>query len=434
MHRRCAGPIGIGQKVIVRETLPNGVKLIAQEMTGFRSVSMAVWIQAGSVYEIGAESGISHFIEHMVFKGTESRSASDIAAEMDAVGGSINAYTAKECTCFYAKVLGENIDLAADMLSDIACRPSLDPADIEREKGVVCEEILMLEDDPEDLAHETLSAVIYGDSPLARPILGTQDTVRAFTREDILSYMDKRYIPQNMVVSCAGNFKMEELRAAVNKRFDRWGRGDSYVPPKNQLIKEKRFRAVEKDIEQVHICLGFPGFPGDTEEQFALLVLNNALGGSMSSRLFQKIREEHGMAYSVYSYPTSYSDTGYFTLYAGTGEKQAAKVVELMLREIDSVKKDGITKEEFARSKQQLKGNYLLGLESTASRSSSLGRGELRGRIYTDEELIRRIEGVTMESVQDIIPRVLDTERMAGAFVGRVNKRESEVKRIFETA
>ena len=161
MHRRCAGPIGIGQKVIVRETLPNGVKLIAQEMTGFRSVSMAVWIQAGSVYEIGAESGISHFIEHMVFKGTESRSASDIAAEMDAVGGSINAYTAKECTCFYAKVLGENIDLAADMLSDIACRPSLDPADIEREKGVVCEEILMLEDDPEDLAHETLSAVIY---------------------------------------------------------------------------------------------------------------------------------------------------------------------------------------------------------------------------------------------------------------------------------
>lgn len=185
--------------MIVRETLPNGVKLIAQEMTGFRSVSMAVWIQAGSVYEIGAESGISHFIEHMVFKGTESRSASDIAAEMDAVGGSINAYTAKECTCFYAKVLGENIDLAADMLSDIACRPSLDPADIEREKGVVCEEILMLEDDPEDLAHETLSAVIYGDSPLARPILGTQDTVRAFTRDDILSYMDKRYIPQNMV-------------------------------------------------------------------------------------------------------------------------------------------------------------------------------------------------------------------------------------------
>lgn len=163
-------------------------------------------------------------------------------------------------------------------------------------------------------------------------------------------------------------------------------------------------------------------------------MLNNALGGSMSSRLFQKIREEHGMAYSVYSYPTSYSDTGYFTLYAGTGEKQAAKVVELMLREIDSVKKDGITKEEFARSKQQLKGNYLLGLESTASRSSALGRGELRGRIYTDEELIRRIEGVTMESVQDIIPRVLDTERMAGAFVGRVNKRETEVKRIFETA
>ncbi len=422
------------QKVIVREALPNGVRLIAQEMPGYRSVSMAVWVKAGSVYERGAESGISHFIEHMVFKGTKSRTAGDIAAEMDAVGGSINAYTAKECTCFYAKVLGESIDLAADMLSDIACDPKLDNDDIEREKGVVCEEILMLEDDPEDLAHETLGAVIYQTSPLAEPILGTQDTVRAFTRNDILSYMDKRYVPENIVVSCAGNFRMDELRSVLSGRFQRAGGGDSCPTIGNRLIDKRQFRAVEKDIEQVHICLGFPGFAGDTEEQFALLVLNNALGGSMSSRLFQKIREEKGLAYSVYSYPTSYSNTGYFTLYAGTGEKQAARVTQLMLEEIAEVRKNGITKEEFARSRQQLKGNYMLGLESTASRSSSLGRGELRGRVYTDEELISRIENVTMESVEAIIPRVLDTGRMAGAFVGRINKNQTEVKNVFETA
>lgn len=420
--------------MIIRETLPNGIRLVAQQMSSFRSVSMGLWAGAGSVYEQGREAGISHFIEHMVFKGTESRTAADIAAEMDGVGGSLNAYTAKECTCFYAKVLGENMELAADILSDMICSPRLDDEDMSREKGVVCEEILMLEDDPEDLAHEQLCRTIYGDTPLSSPILGTQDTVKAFTREDITGYMDKLYIPSNMVVSCAGNFDMDRLRAVLSESFTRTGSGEKPVMPRSALIQGRSFCPVEKDIEQMHICLGFRGCGADDSGRFPMLVLNNALGGSMSSRLFQKIREEYGMAYSVYSYPTSYADTGYFTLYAGTGEKQAPKVMELMLKEMESIRSQGITKEEFARSKQQLKGSYILGLESTSARSSSIGKGELmRGKVDTDEELISRIEAVTMDDVMELIPRVTDTSCMACSAVGR-SKNMSSLQRIFEQA
>lgn len=395
---------------------------------------MGIWARAGSVYESEKEAGISHFIEHMVFKGTKSRTAADIAAEMDAIGGNLNAYTAKECTCFYAKVLGENMDIAADILSDMVCEPKLDDEDIRREKGVVCEEILMLEDDPEDLVHEHLCRAIYGDTPLASPILGSQETVQAFTGEDMLNYMNKRYIPSNMVISCAGNFEIDELRSVLTQKFSRTGTGDKLPMPASRLIEKRSFKPVEKDIEQMHICLGFPGFGSDDKGRFPLLVLNNALGGSMSSRLFQKIREEHGMAYSVYSYPTSYSDTGYFTLYAGTGEKQAAKVTELMLEELANIRAKGITEAEFARSKQQLKGSYILGLESTSARNSAIGKGELmRGKVETDEELISRIESVTMEDVEDIIKTVTDTSRMACSVVGRGRNMDG-VRKVFERA
>lgn len=403
-------------------------------MSSFRSVSMGIWAGAGSVYESDREAGISHFIEHMVFKGTGKRSAADIAAEMDGVGGSLNAYTAKECTCFYAKVLGENMDLAADILSDMICSPKLDDEDMSREKGVVCEEILMLEDDPEDLAHEYLCRTIYGDTPLASPILGTQESVKTFTRSDITGYMDKLYIPSNMVVSCAGNFDMDRLREALCGRFDRPVGQTRPDMPHSALIQGRSFCPVEKDIEQMHICIGFCGYGADDDGRFPLLVLNNALGGSMSSRLFQKIREEHGMAYSVYSYPTSYADTGYFTLYAGTGEKQAARVMELMLKEMEDIRRNGITRAEFDRSKQQLKGSYILGLESTSARSSSIGKGELLlGRVDTDEELIRRIEAVTMDDVMRIIPQVTDISRMACSAVGR-GKNMNGLQRIFEQA
>jgi len=417
-----------------KNTLPNGVRVMTHHMPSYRSASIGVWAGAGPVYETENEAGISHFIEHMLFKGTENRTAQQIAAEMDAVGGSLNAFTAKECTCFYAKVLGSDLGLAVDMLGDLVYHPSLGEGDIQREKGVVCEEILMLEDNPEDLVHEALCGAAYGDSPLGRPILGTEKSVRALSKQDIQSYMARRYTPENIVVSCAGSFDEDELIGMVKERFA-GGRGTAAPLPKSELNGARRFEAVERDVEQVHICLGFPGYATDTDEQFALYVLNNALGGSMSSRLFQVIREEKGMAYSVYSYPASYASSGYFALYAGTGEKQAAEVLRLMLGELDKIRAHGITAEEFARSKQQLRGSYLLGRESTSAYSSAMGKGELMlGRVDSDEELLGRIERVSMEDVERIIPNVLDAGRMAGAFVGRMGKREAEVKKIFDGA
>ncbi len=420
--------------MVFRDRLDNGIKIIAEQMPSFRSVSMGVWIGAGSSYEGEGEAGISHFIEHMLFKGTAKRPASQIAAEMDGIGGNLNAFTAKECTCLYAKVLDEHMETAADMLSDLLRNSKLDASDIEKEKGVVCEEILMVEDTPEDLVHEALSTLVHGSSPYAKPILGTEESVRSFTREKLKDYMDRHYLPDNIVLSCAGNFQREELVDVVKKKFSGDAAPFSKAAPRCDIIEKRAFKAIEKDVEQVHICLGFPGFSIDDDRQYPLFVLNNALGGSMSSRLFQNIREERGLAYSIYSYPSAYTDAGYFALYAGTGEKQAAEVVKLMLLELDGILKDGITEEEFRRSKEQLKGSYMLGQESTSARSNAIGKAELlRGRVYTEKEIMERIEGVTMGDVNAILPYVLDRSRIAGAFVGRMSQKEKDIeKQILE--
>lgn len=415
--------------MIFRDTLENGIRVIAEQMPHYRSVSMGVWVDAGSICEQGQELGSSHFIEHMLFKGTEKRSAQDIAAEMDAIGGNLNAFTAKECTCYYAKVLGEHLDKAADVLSDIVRHSRFDEEDIEREKGVVLEEILMTEDSPEDVAHENLCELLYENQPLATPILGTEETVRSFSRDSLLSYMGRHYMPNNTVISCAGSFERDKLMDTLNACFcgggtgERAGRGGSVLPG------GKRFRAVKKDIEQVHLCIGFPGFALEEAGHYPLFVLNNALGGSMSSRLFQSIREERGLAYSVYSYPSSYKDTGYFALYAGTGENTADEVTALILKELEDIRKNGITKEEFLRSKDQLKGSYMLGQESTSARSNAIGKMELLlGKVSTEEEVIRRIEEITLDDVMAIIPKVLDPDAMCASVVGRVDAVSEKLK------
>ena len=393
-------------------------------MSSFRSVSMGVWVDAGSIYENENERGISHFIEHMLFKGTKTRTAAEIAAEMDGIGGNVNAFTAKECTCYYAKVLDEHMDRAADILSDLVASALLSPEDIEREKGVVCEEILMMEDSPEDLVHERLCGLVYEGCPLALPILGTEKSVRAITRESIISYMDKRYNAGNIVIACAGSFEREKLMELLERCFGGIKPGERTNAIESAVRTDRIYEGVDKDVEQAHIALGFPGFPVDCEAQYPLYVLNNALGGSMSSRLFQRIREELGLAYSVYSYPSSYAQSGYFTLYAGTGEKQARKVTELMLEEAKRVKRDGITEEEFIRSKEQLKGSYMLGQESTSARANAIGKAYLsRGRVYTEEEVMRRIESVTMEDIRSTLDAVFDFSRMAAAAVGRKTDR-----------
>ena len=414
---------------MIRQTmLPNGIRLIYEQMEHVRSVSMGVWVDTGSIRETPETAGASHLIEHMVFKGTARRSAEQIAIEMDAVGGNINAFTSKESTCFYAKVLDEHLDLVADVLSDIAFHSVFDPAELKKEQGVVLEEILMNEDSPEDLAEEESNMLFFGAEPLAGPILGTKKSVRAFTRETLLDYKNEFYVPKNVVVSCAGHFDEAQLIDSVKRWFEIHASDRETTPVLLRYPGGKREKLVEKDVEQVHICLTLPGFARDDAGQYPLAVLSNIIGGSMSSRLFQSIREKLGLAYSVYSFPTSYTGTGTFTLYAGTGEGQAREVLSRMLEEIERVRKDGVTKEELERCRDQLKGSYLLGMESTGARMNALGKMLLlQKREYSEEETLRRIECVTMEEIEKIIPICLDLNNASTALVGRVTKRKNEL-------
>ena len=428
---------------IFRETLPNGLRIVGERMENYRSVSIGCWVKAGSVYEnvlsgaAPSESGISHFIEHMLFKGTYKRSAEQIAEEIDAIGGNLNAFTSKECTCFYVKVIDENLNAAVELLSDLVCSSRLDEDDIEREKGVVIEEISMNEDSPEDLVHESLCSLYYGGSPYSRPVLGTEESVDALRREMLVSYMDRRYRPENMVISAAGNFDPQAFRDSVERafRFERLGTApqEKKKGEEKATAESKRFLFINKDIEQAHIALAFPGYASETPEQYPLYMLNNAVGGCMSSRLFQSIREKNGLAYSVYSAPTFFTGSGYFTLYAGTGEKQAEQVLELMLKEYRAVREGGISTDEIERSKRQMRTSFLLGRENTSAHSSALGRSELFGTEFlTDDEILARIAGVSVESVNSILGRVCDFSAMKAAVVARSGS--AAIERAFEKA
>lgn len=411
--------------MIRQTTLPSGIRLVYETMEHVRSVSLGVWVDTGSVRETAETAGASHLIEHMLFKGTERRSAEQIAIEMDAVGGNMNAFTGKECTCFYAKVLDEHLELAADVLSDIVFHSVFDPAELKKEQGVVLEEILMNEDSPEDVAGEESAMLFFGDEPLAGPILGTRESVRAFTREKLLAYHTEFYVPNNIVVAAAGNFHEARLIETVSRWFERPAQTGASQPVLQRYPGGRREKFIQKDIEQVHLCLTLPGFARDSDGQFPIAVLSNIIGGSMSSRLFQTIREKLGLAYSVYSYPTSYTGTGTFTFYAGTGEAQAAEVLGRMLEEIEGVRKNGVTREELERCRDQLKGSYLLGMESTSARMNALGKMLLlQNREYNEQETIRRIECVTMEDIERILPVCLDLSQASTALVGRIKKQK----------
>lgn len=419
--------------MIIEKKLSNGVTLIAEKLPYFRSLSLGFWIGTGSVKEAKQEAGMSHFIEHMLFKGTEKRTSQEIAAQMDGIGAQINAFTAKECTCYYAKALEEHTEISADVLSDLVLHSSFDPAEMKKEKGVVIEEIAMVEDSPEDLAQDLLSSTYFSGHPLGAPILGTKESVESFTRESLMAYMDKHYTPDNIIIAAAGCLDENKLTDCIEKSFDAKPCEECKKPyPDAPKLEAKRHIAREKDVEQVHISLALPGYPIDDGRYFPLLVLNNILGGSMSSRLFQKIREEKGMAYSVYSYTSSYRNTGMLGLYAGTNANQAQTVLELMLEEMRLLIKDGITDGEFTRSKEQLKGNYILGSESPGARMMSIGKSKLlNGRIFTEEETVSRIEAVTMEGVRDVIPQSFNFDLMTAAFVGRLNGKADEWSKMW---
>lgn len=405
---------------VIRE-LKNGVRVAMDRMENVRSVSIGIWVNTGSVREAANEGGASHFIEHMAFKGTNQRTAEQIAAEMDAIGGSLNAFTSKECTCFYAKVLDEHLPIAIDVLTDITFHATFDSEELERERRVILEEILMTEDSPEDLTAERANTLFFQDDPLARPILGTRESVTAFDRDSLLSYRQAHYTPRNTVVACAGHFDEDALMRLLEEALGLDHSDASALPLVQAYPGGARAECIQKDIEQVHLTLMLPGYARDAADQYPLAVLSNIVGGSMSSRLFQTIREQRGLAYSIYSYPIYYAATGTFALYAGTGESQAVEVVRLMREELDRIRQHGVTQEEVARCKAQLKGSYLLGLEGSGARMNVIGKvALLQNREYREEDTLKHIECVTIDDILRVIPTVLDESQMCASFVGRV--------------
>ncbi|MBQ3079987.1 MAG: insulinase family protein [Clostridia bacterium] len=412
-------------------TLDNGLRIIGEFIPHYRSVSVGLWVESGSQYEIGRENGISHFIEHMVFKGTDKRSARDIAEEMDAVGGQLNAFTSKECTCFYAKVVDEHLPLAMDVISDLVRHPKLDETDIEKEKGVVIEEIYMAEDTPEDLAFEMLMLAHFGDQSVARPILGTEEYVNGFTREMVADYMARMYRPERCVLALAGNYKWNEVVEQAKALYGDWKMTGEKRPEIHTAEIAPGMLTRNKDIEQTHICIGFPSSCIGSKDVYPLALMNSVYGGAMSSRLFQTIREEKGMAYTVYSYPNAYTDTGMLAVYAGTSPEHADEVVRLIFEETKKLAEEGLTEKEFKQAREQLLASFILGLESTSSRMNSIGRRLLLlNDTQSDDDVVEKIKRITLEDVNALAKKVLSAP-FSCAIVG--NKADSVmVERDFE--
>jgi predicted Zn-dependent peptidase len=388
--------------MVIAETLPSGLRLVTESMPHVRSITAGVWVTRGSRHEAEAESGVAHFIEHMLFKGTTSRSAQEIAQTIDSIGGQLDAFTAKEHASYYIKVLDEHLQIALDLLSDMVLRPALAPADIVKEQSVILEEIKMVEDAPDDLVHEMFSQRFWAQHPLGRPILGTAETISAFSPAGLRDYFSQTYVAPNVVIAAAGHLEHERLRDMVARVFeDLPGRKPLSVtrPP---AISPGLFER-HKDIEQSHLCVGTPAYPQAHAERHAVYVLNTILGGSMSSRLFQHIREERGLAYAVFSNLTTYSDAGTITVYAGCANDKVAEVIELTLAELRELRDVEVPAEEVRRAKDHLKGSLMLSLENTSSRMAHSARQELYfGRHFTLDETLASIEAVTPADVQRV--------------------------------
>ncbi len=402
------------QKVV----LDNGVRIITEEIPHVRSVSLGVWVNVGSRDEDEKNNGISHFIEHMMFKGTEKRTAKEIAESLDAVGGQINAFTTKEYTCYHAKVLDEHLDLAIDVISDMLFGSLFAAEDIEREKNVIVEEIKMYEDAPDELVHDVLTGVMWHAHALGRPVIGQEEVVRAIDRNQLLEFYDRHYRCGDMVISCAGNISHDEVVEKLAGAFE-------HLAPRNGVKRYAAPRAANKavcrrkDTEQVHLCLGTEGFALDHDDIYVMQVINTVLGGGMSSRLFQKIREERGLVYTVFSYHSSYHDTGLFCVYAGLTRENVNQVLEIVMNELDDLRVNGIGEEELRRAKDQLKGGFLLSLENVNSRMSRLAKSELYlGRITTPDEVVSRLQAVSADQIKRVANEVFTAERFSMATIG----------------
>jgi predicted Zn-dependent peptidase len=411
-----------------RYTLKNGLRVVVENIPTFRSVSFGIWVKIGSRYETPDNNGISHFIEHMLFKGTETKSAKDIADLFDGIGGNVNAFTSKEYTCYFAKVLDQHLPIAVEALADMFFNSQFDAGELGKEKNVILEEIKMYDDTPDDKVHDEASRAAYGNHSLAYSILGLEERLAAMGPEDLKAYMKRHYRIDNTVIAVAGNVEDRNILEMLEKYFGGFDvHGESGSTEAPDFRGDYLFH--KKKTEQNHICLSFPGCSIADPKLYAMILLNNALGGGMSSRLFQEIREKRGLAYSVYSYHTSFADSGLFTVYAGTAPKQTKDVLDLTIEQLGELAVKGLSDTELHRGKEQLKGSLILSLESTSSRMNRNGKNELLlRRHYTIDEMLERIDAVTLSDIGEVTERMLSVP-FAVAMVGSTDKAAAAVGR-----
>ena len=410
--------------MVRKGVLPNGVRVLTEAMPHVVSSTIGIWVENGSRYEEPGENGVSHFVEHLLFKGTKKRTAAQIAEQMDAVGGVLNAFTGKEYTCYYAKVLGEDLPMATELLADLFLESVFDPDEIDRERQVVLQEISQAEDTPDDFIHDLFNLHYWQGHPLALPIFGSVETVNAINREALVSFMADRYRAGRVFIAAAGAVDHARLMRDCDRLFGSIagdGRPEPTSPPQERVVVLNE----NKKLEQAHLCIGAPGLRQTAPNRYAAYVLNTALGGGMSSRLFQEVREKRGRVYSIYSFMSAFLDCGYFAVYAGTNPEWVDEVVEVTLKEIKKVVRDGLAPEELARAKSQLKGNMLLGMESTESRMNRVARNEIYfRRDIPIDELGREIEKVTNDQVVELASSCFKPERMGMVLLGDLKGRQ----------
>ena len=403
-----------------KHVLENGLTIIGEEIPYVKSISLGVWINAGSRIEDEEISGVSHFIEHMLFKGTRNRTSKQIASEIDNLGGQINAFTSKECTCYYVKLLDSHIDIGIDVLSDMILNSKFNEDDLDKERSVIIEELKMYEDSPEDLAYDLLTENIYKNDPLGMNIIGTEESLNRLNREKLLDYFNKYYVPNNSVIAISGNFNFDEIINKIEEKFKVWKKRDVNVDIKKAEFKSC-FLTKNKDIEQVNLAMSLEAVPIESDKEvYALAVINTVFGGSISSRLFQKIREEKGLVYSIYSSQSLYRKCGELGIFASMSNEHLKEVYESIIEEIKIIKKYYLTDQEIKESKEQLKGSYILGLESTSSRMMSIGRSLLlNNKVESTDEILKSIDNVDRETVKIVIDKIFNLDKLGVCIVGR---------------
>jgi predicted Zn-dependent peptidase len=405
-----------------KDTLANGIRVVSETLPKTRSLSIGVWVKVGSRHEPKEVGGVSHFIEHMFFKGTHKRSARDIATEIDSLGGEMNAFTSQESTTYYIKVLDEHLPVAVDILSDILLGSKFDPAEMEKERKVILEEIKGVEDTPDDFIHELFTATVWPDNSLGRPILGTKETIKSLKHNDIVKYIEDYYSPREIVISVAGNFEHARLIGLLENAFGKLSRTgitkQDVAPSFNRAVTVKK-----KQLEQVQVCLGCKGLHYTHEDRFVVMALNTILGNSMSSRLFQEVREQNALAYSIYSYVTAYRDAGLLTVYAGTDPANTIQAIQLIVKEFRKIRDEGITSAEETRVKDQIKGNLVLSLETSNSHMGRIARQEIYfGKYLSVDDIIRSVDKVTAEQVQRLARQLFTRESLSLSILGPLNK------------